>query len=227
LRDKEVQEMTMLRNFSLSSAYTSRYPGVPFGLTLISGCQNSTNPRGFDHYKRKLLRKMRRRETLAGISERIDMYDQFFRSFGYECPLPKHLKRTINSGFPKYNLMVDAHFMAEMCPGILVAVADYDRFDGALTLDVAHEGEICRGMGGRNMRTEKDEIVVRDERDIVCVLCQGPDEKTRISDDTRNVLFYSYGVPGIESHSLKEGLTIAADTMVQFGNGTVEYVEVF
>jgi DNA/RNA-binding domain of Phe-tRNA-synthetase-like protein len=219
--------MTMLRNSSLSSAYTARYPGVPFGLTLISGCQNFTNPPGFDHYKRKLLRKMRRRETLAGISERIDMYDQFFRSFGYECPLPKHLKRTINSGFPKYNLMVDVHFMAEMCPGILVAVADYDRFDGALTLDAAREAEICRGMGGRDMTTKEGEIVLRDERDIVCVLCQGPDEKTRISDDTRNVLFYSYGVPGIEAHYLKEGLTIAADTMTQFGNGTVEYVEIF
>ena len=217
----------MLGNFSLSSAYTARYPGVPFGLTLISGCQNFINPPGFDHHKRKLLRKMRRRESLVGISERIDMYDQFFKSFGYECPLPKHLKRTINSGFPKYNLMVDVHFMAEMCPGILVAVADYDRFDGALTLDVAREGEICRGMGGRDMRTKKDEIVLRDERDIVCVLCQGPDEKTRISDDTRNVLYYSYGIPGIEAHFLKEGLTIAADTMVQFGNGTVEYVEVF
>jgi DNA/RNA-binding domain of Phe-tRNA-synthetase-like protein len=59
------------------------------------------------------------------------------------------------------------------------------------------------------------------------VLCQGPDEKTRISDDTRNVLFYSYGVPGIEAHYLKEGLTIAADTMTQFGNGTIEYVEIF
>jgi len=196
-------------------------------LALISGCQNFTNPLGFDHYKRKLLRKMRKRENLARISERIDIYDQFFQSFGYECPLPKHLRRTINSGFPKYNLMVDTHFMAEMCGGILVAVADYARFDGALTLDVAHEGEICRGMGGRDMRTKKDEIVLMDERDIVCVLCQGPDEKTRISDDTCNVLFYSYGVPGIEAHYLKEGLTVAADTIAQFGNGTVECVEIY
>ena len=38
---------------------------------------------------------------------------------------------------PRYNLMVDAHFMAEMCAGILVAVTDDDKFDGALTLDLA------------------------------------------------------------------------------------------
>jgi len=217
----------MVVNFSLSPAYIAHYEGVPFGLTLISGCQNFTSPPGFDLYRRKLLRKMRKRENLAHISERIDIYDQFFQSFGYECPLPKHLRRTINSGFPKYNLMVDAHFMAEMCGGILVAVADYDRFDGALTLDIANDGEISRGMGGREMRTKKGEIVLRDEKEIVCVLCQGPDEKTRISEDTRNVLFYAYGIPGIEGRYLRDGLTVAADTMAQFGNGMVECVEIY
>jgi DNA/RNA-binding domain of Phe-tRNA-synthetase-like protein len=225
--DHEIEEISMFQNFSLSPPYTAHYKGVAFGLALISGCTNFANPPGLDHYKRKLLRKMRKRETLARISERIDIYDQFFKSFGYECPLPKHLKRTINSGFPRYNLMVDAHFMAEMCGGILVAVGDYDRFDGALTLDLANEGENCWGMGSRSMRTKKDEIVLRDEREIVCVLCQGADEKTRVNDDTRNVLFYAYAVPGIEGRYLKEGLTVAADTMAQFGNGTIECIEIF
>ncbi len=217
----------MFPNFSLSPPYRAHYKGVAFGLTLISGCQNFTNPQGFDHYKRQLLRKMRKRENLVRIAERVDIYDRFFKSFGYECPLPKHLKRTINSGFPRYNLMVDSHFMAEMCGGILVAAGDYDRFDGALTLDLANEGENCRGMGGRNLRTKKDEIVLRDEREIVCVLCQGADEKTRVKDATRNVLFYAYAVPGIDARYLKEGLTVAADTMAQFGNGTIEYLEIF
>jgi DNA/RNA-binding domain of Phe-tRNA-synthetase-like protein len=213
--------------FSLSPAYKAQYPGVAFGLTMISGCQNFLNPPGFDQYKRKLLRKMRKRETLAQISNRIEIYDQFFESFGFECPLPKHLKRTIHSGFPRYNLMVDAHFMAEMCAGILVAVTDFDRFDGALTLDLADEGEISGGMGGREISTKQGEIVLRDEKDIVCVLCQGADEKTRVNDDTSNVLFYGYAVPGIEENYIKEGLTVAADTMSEFGNGTIEWIEVF
>ncbi|MGD2126199.1 MAG: phenylalanine--tRNA ligase beta subunit-related protein [Desulfobacteraceae bacterium] len=214
-------------NFSISSAYKARYPDVAFGLTLVSGCQPATNPPGFDQYKRKLLRKMRKRETLAGISRRVEIYDDFFKSFGFECPLPKHLKRTIHSGFPRYNLMVDAHFMAEMCAGILVAVTDYDRFEGKLTLDLAKEGEICLGMGQRELRTKEGEIVFRDEKDIVCVLCQAADEKTRVREETRNVLFYAYAVPGIEGGHLKDGLTIAAQTMSEFGGGTVEGLEVF
>jgi len=214
-------------DFSISSAYEVKYPGVAFGLTLISGCKPLSDTAGFDQYKRKLLRKMRKRENLAEISERIQVYDLFFQSFGYDCPLPQHLKRTIHSGFPRYNLMVDAHFMAEMCAGILVAVTDCDRIEGKLMLDVARGGETSAGMGGRQFTTKEGEIVLRDEKDIVCVLCQGADEKTRVRDDTCNVLFYSYAVPGIDGIYLKEGLTIAMETMVQFGGGTINGLEVF
>jgi len=220
-------KMSQPINFSKSSKYNARYPEVSFGLTLISGCQNFYNPHGFDQHKRKLLRKMRRRETLAQITERIQIYDRFFESFGYECPLPKHLKRTVNSGFPRYNLMVDAHFMAEMCAGILVAVTDYDCFDGGLMLDLAEEGEICRGMGQQELTTKEGEIVFRDEKEIVCVLCQGADEKTRVREETRNVFFYGYAVPGIDGHYLREGLTIAAETMSEFGQGIIQEVEIY
>ena len=219
--------MTSPLNFSISEAYKNTYPGLAFGLALITGCLNPVNPAGFDEYKRKHLRLMRKKETLARISGRIEAYERFFRSFGYECPLTKHLKRTIQSGFPRYNLMIDTHFMAEMCAGILVAVTDYDRFEGAIRLDVAEEGEACRGLGKRAFETKAGEIVLRDEKDIVCVLCQGADEKTRVSEVTGRVLFYAYAVPGVERDHLREGLILAAETMTRFGGGRTEGVEVF
>jgi hypothetical protein len=77
--------------FSISSGYKGRYPGVGFGYALITGCQPLKDLDGFDQYKRKLLRKMRKRETLTEITRRIEIYDRFFESFGFECPLPKHL----------------------------------------------------------------------------------------------------------------------------------------
>ena len=214
-------------DLTVSEAYKARYPGVGFGLTLITGCKPVTDQQAYDHYKRKLLRKLRKRETLAEITERINIYDSFFQSFGFECPLPKHLKRTVNSGFPQYNLMVDAHFMAEMCAGILVAVTDYDRFDGKLLLAVAKAGEISKGMGQRDFVTKEGEILLRDEKDIVCVLCQGADEKTRVKDETTNVFFYAYAVPGIDSVHLKDGLTVAAETMAGFGGGKIEGIEIY
>ena len=217
----------MFPDFEISKAYRDTYPDVGFGLALITGCSDALEPAEFIPYKRKHLRKMRKRETLSQITGRIDTYAAFFHSFEYECPLVKHLKRTIHSGFPQYSLFVDAHFMAEMCAGILVAVTDFSRFDGQLTLDTAREGEVCAGMGGREFVVKGDEIVLRDEKDIVCVLCQGADEKTRVSESTAHVLFYAYAVPGIESRYLKEGLTVAAETVKEFGGGTIEGIEIF
>ena len=219
--------MTSPFNFSISEAYKNTYPGLAFGLALSTGCLNPVNPPGFDEFKRKHLRLMRKKETLARISGRIEAYERFFRSFGYECPLTKHLKRTIQSGFPRYNLMIDTHFMAEMCAGILVAVTDYDRFDGALLLDLSREGEECQGLGKRKFQLKDQEIVLRDEQDVVCVLCQGADEKTRVSENTRRVLFYAYAVPGVDQGPIQEGLLLAAETMTLFGGGETEWVQVY
>lgn len=217
----------MLPEFSLSENYQKTYPGVGFGLTLVSGCREAAKPEGFAPYRKKHLRKMRKRETLVQITQRIETYDAFFQNFGYACPLTRHLKRTVNSGFPLYSLFVDAHFMAEMCAGILVAVTDADTFDGGLTLDVAKSGETCNGMGRRLFTMQQKEIVLRDEKDIVCVLCQGADEKTRVKESTSNVLFYAYAVPGIEKEHLEFGLTIAAETLSEFGGGNIEGVDIY
>jgi len=217
----------MFPEFSLSERYQEIYPGVGFGLMLISSCREAASPEGFAPYKKKYLRKMRKRETLAQITERIKIYDTFFQQFGYPCPLTRHLKRTVNSGFPMYSLFVDAHFMAEMCAGILVAVTDADKFDGGLTLDVAKVGETCKGMGGRLFVIREEEIVLRDKKEIVCVLCQGADEKTRVKEDTTNVLFYAYAVPGIEKDHLRNGLSVAAETLAEFGGGIIEGINIY
>ena len=72
----------------------------------------------------------------------------------------------------------------------------------------------------------KNEIVLRDEKDIVCVLCQGADEKTRVKESTTHVLFYAYAVPGIDKLHLEHGLTLAAETLVEFGGGKIEGIEI-
>ncbi|MCP4367761.1 MAG: hypothetical protein GY797_06565, partial [Deltaproteobacteria bacterium] len=101
------------------------------------------------------------------------------------------------------------------------------KFDGGLTLDVAKEGETCKGMGGRQFVMQEKEIVLRDEEEIICVLCQGADEKTRVTQDTTNVCFYAYAVPGIEKGHLKNGLSVATETVAEFGGGSIEGLNIY
>ena len=72
----------------------------------------------------------------------------------------------------------------------------------------------------------EEEIVLRDEKEIVCVLCQGADEKTRVTESTTNVLFYAYAVPGIERKHLKNGLSMAAEILAEFGGGSIEGINI-
>lgn len=81
--------------------------------------------------------------------------------------------------------------------------------------------------GGRRFITKEGEIVLKDKKDIICVLCQGADEKTKVREETRNVLFYSYAIPGIDGIYLRGGFMIAAQTMVEFGRGILRGLDVF
>ena len=49
----------------------------------------------------------------------------------------------------------------------------------------------------------------------------------RVGEDTRDVLFYAYGIPGVEGNHLRDGLTIAAETMRDFGEGIIQGVEIY
>ena len=51
--------------------------------------------------------------------------------------------------------------------------------------------------------------------------------KKGVKEETQDVLFYAYAVPGIDRAFLKEGLMIAADALVQFGGGDAEFLEIF
>jgi len=219
----------MLReiNPTITDAYHRRFPELPFGIGTIQDCTYFEKSESFKIYKRDLLRKMRRRASLAQIEERIHFYDQFFKEWGYACPLPGHLNRTINMGFPIVNLYIDTHIIAEMCHGILMAIQDMDRFDGQWRLDLAQEGETFEGVSGRMVICKKEEIVLRDEKESVCSLFQGPDARTKIDESSKNIVVYVFTAPGIQVEHVSNGLQLALEILQQFGGGKDPWQKLF
>ena len=219
----------MLKEVSLTiaDAYRQQFPDLAFGIGTIQACTYFEKSDAFKLFKRELLRKMRRRANLAQLEERINLYDQFFKDWGYPCPLPGHLKRTIEMGFPVVNLYIDAHIIAEMYHGILMAIQDLSRFQGEWKLDLAQEGETFEGVSGNMIRCKKEEIVLRDEKEIVCSLFQGPDFKTRVEPATKNIVVYVFTAPGIQEEHVSNGLQLALETLQKFGNGKDPWMRIF
>ncbi len=203
--------MKMQREVSLiiTDAYRLRFPNLSFGIGTIQDCTYFEKSDSFKLYKREFLRKMRRRTSLAQIEERINLYDQFFKEWGYPCPLPGHFKRTIEMGFPIVNLYIDTHIIAEMCHGILMAIQDLDRFQGKWRLDLASEEETFQGVSGNMIRCKKEEIVLRDEEGIVCSLFQGPDFRTKVDASSKDIVVYVFTAPGVQEEQISNGIQLA------------------
>jgi len=214
-------------SLTLTDAYRHRFPDLAFGIGTIQGCTYFEKSETFKLYKRELLRKMKRRVHLAQLEERINLYDQFFKDWGYPCPLPGHFKKVIDMGFPIVNLYIDTHIIAEMCHGILMAIQDLDRFQGEWRLDLAKERETFEGVSGRMIRCKEEEIVLRDETGIVCSLFQGPDSRTKIDASSKNIVVYVFTAPGIQEEQVANGLQLALEILEKFGKGKEFWSNIF
>ena len=214
-------------SLTVTDAYCRKFPDLGFGIGTLRDCGYFEKNEAFKLYKRDLLRKMRRRANLAQIEERINLYDQFFKEWGYPCPLPGHFKRAVEMGFPIVNLYIDTHIMAEMCHGILMAIQDLDRFHGSWRLDLAHDGETFQGVSGKMLFCKEEEIVLRDESEIVCSLFQGPDSRTRVDEMSKNIVVYVFTAPGIQEEHVSNGIQLALEILEEFGKGTHPWRRVF
>lgn len=211
----------------ITEHYSRRFPDLHFGIGTILNCTYFERDEPFKLYKRNLVRRIRRKAHLAQIQQRINRYDHFFKEWGYPCPLPGHFKRMIDMGFPSINLYIDTHIMAEMSFGILMAIQDLDRFEGEWRLDLAMEGESFQGVSGRRILCKKDEIVLRDEKEVVCSLFQGPDFKTKIDSSSRNIVVYVFTAPGIVDEYVSGGIQLALEILEKFGGGREPWWKVF
>jgi len=211
----------------VTDAYRQEFPDLAFGIGTIRSCTYFEKSESFKLFKRELLRKMRRKANLALLEERINLYDEFFKEWGYPCPLPSHFKRTIEMGFPIVNLYIDAHIIAEMYHGILMAIQDLNRFKGEWKLDLSREGEIFQGVSGKMIRCKEGEIILRDEEGIVCSLFQGPDFKTRVGLVSKDIAVYVFTAPGIQQEQVSNGLQLALEILEKFGYGKDSWWKIF
>ena len=211
----------------ITDAYRRGFPDLAFGIGTVQSCTYFERSELFKLFKRELLRKMRRKANLALLEEWINRYDQFFKEWGYRCPLPSHFKRTVEMGFPIVNLYIDAHIIAEMCHGILMAIQDLNRFKGEWKLDLSREGELFQGVSGKTIRCKEGEIILRDEEGIVCSLFQGPDFKTRVEPVSKDIAVYVFTAPGIQEERVSNGLQLALEILEKFGYGKDSWWKVF
>lgn len=139
------------------------------------------------------------------VMRRIQAFGSFFTQNGFHSPLADQLKHVQEKGLPNGSPLVKALLLSEMSTGTLMGAQDAAGIQGPLVCDLAKEGETFRGMRAEVL-CHKGEIVLRDSEGIIATLFQGPDRRTRLNKDTKDIVFFIFSVPGISAADMLEGV---------------------
>lgn len=144
-------------------------------------------------------------EQASNVLRRINAFDKFFIENGFRSPLGPQFEMVRRKGLPSGSALVQALLLAEMTTGLLMGAQDAAAIQGGLVYDLATEGETFQGMRG-TVQCREGEIVLRDAESPIASLFQGPDQRTRLTKATKDVVFFVFAVPGIDMEEIQEGL---------------------
>jgi DNA/RNA-binding domain of Phe-tRNA-synthetase-like protein len=196
-----------------SWAWSATYPGACVGVLALADVVNPSHSAALEERKAELERALRAR--FAGLSRAdlralptLQAYEAYYRRFQktYHVQLQLESVALRGKSIPRVAALVEAMFMAELQNQLLTAGHDLAALDPPLRLDVAHGTEVYTLYNGQEQQLKPGDMYVADQRGIISNVIYGPDQRTRIADPTRGVLFTVYGVPGIDRDAMDRHL---------------------
>jgi len=189
------------------------YPEAFLGLLVIRNVYNPDQHEELDRYKLELEKGLR--EKYAGLDkaylknmEPIRTYSDYYRKFKKTYHVLLQLESIVfkNKPIPKVASLVETMFMAEMKNFYLTAGHDLNTIGLPIRLDVSKGYEKYIQISGNEKQLMHNDMMVSDSHGITSSIIYGPDKRTQIAPDTRNVLFVVYGLPGIEKSKVFQHL---------------------
>jgi DNA/RNA-binding domain of Phe-tRNA-synthetase-like protein len=146
------------------------------------------------------------------LAPRMQAFERFFVENGFKSPLSAQFAQIQRKGLPPAGPMVQALLLAETRTGLLMGAQDAAAIRGELIYDLAQPGEIFAGMRSE-VRCRENEIILRDHEGIIASLLQGPDNRTRLTKNTSDVVFFIFSVPAISATDLQEGAELVCSIL--------------
>jgi DNA/RNA-binding domain of Phe-tRNA-synthetase-like protein len=190
---------------NLEFQYSESLRGLPWAVVLGVITVRSVDPAALEAALTSAQRSASLSDPEPSVIRRIQAFESFFTQNGFRSPLADQLKHIQEKGLPGGSPLVKALLLSEMSSGLLMGEQDAAAIRGPLVCDLAEEGETFRGMRAEVL-CRKGEIVLRDSEGIIATLFQGPDHRTRLNKDTKDVAFFIFSVPGISDGDVKEGM---------------------
>lgn len=197
----------------VSDAWRAMYPGASQGVLVMRGVVNPERHADLDRRKAELEDELRARfagydraafGALPSIRPYVGYYAKFKKTYHVQLQLESVVLK--GKSLPRAAALVEAMFMAELKHHLLTAGHDLDALRQPLRLDVASGGERYILLSGKEDTLKPNDMFMADAEGVTSSIVYGPDRRTRITPDTRHVLFTVYAPPGITPPALQQHL---------------------
>ena len=110
----------------------------------------------------------------------------------------------------------------------MTAGHDLATLDLPVRLEVADGTEKYITLPGQEQLLKAGDMFMADRAGIISSILYGPDQRTRITPDTKNVLFTVYGTKGLEESLIRQHLEIMRDyVLIIAPQAEVKLLEVY
>jgi len=219
----------------ISDKIKKTYPEASLGVLVMKDVSNPKQHEELNQYKLKVESDLR--EKFTGLArddlknmEPINTYRNYYKKFKKSYHVLFQLESIIlkNRSIPKVAALVEAMFMAELKNLLLTAGHDLDAIELPVMLDTADGTEKYIMINSQEKKLLPDDMFIADSTGIISSIIYGPDLRTRITPDTKNVLFTIYAPSGIDKAKVLQHLQNIKDYVHVISPGSkIELMKVY
>ena len=209
--------------FEVTSAWKTTYPEAHAGVLVMRAVSNPSHHPALESKKIALEEQLRVQfsgQGRAAIASHpvLQAYGEYYRHFKKTYHIQLQLESLVLKGksIPSVAALVESMFMAEMQDLLLTAGHDLDVLQLPLVLDVANGTEQYTLLRGDEQALKPGDMMIRDQTGVISSIIYGPDQRTQITPETRNVVFTVYAPPGIDEKTVRDHLLHIQENVMVF-----------
>ncbi|HHN8247241.1 TPA: phenylalanine--tRNA ligase beta subunit-related protein [Clostridioides difficile] len=189
------------------------YPNIKFGVMVINITHSKLNKENFLVLKNSTIKNIieqhpeyNRKEKIK--TEPVSSYIKYYKKFKKTYPVLLQLESILlkSKGIPDVGVTIESMFLAELKNLLLTAGHDLDKMELPLKIELANGSEHFYGIGGKEHILTKDDLFLSDNIGILSSILNGPDNRTAITKDTKNIMYFVYGPDKISEKQIQDHL---------------------
>jgi DNA/RNA-binding domain of Phe-tRNA-synthetase-like protein len=204
-----------------TAEWRSAFPGAAVGALVMTAVRNPERSAALEVRKRELeeeLRAYAARIGPEGIGSEhpVRAYADYYKRHGKTYHVKAQWESVAVKGRPISTraALVETMFMAELSNLVLTAGHDLAELALPVQVDITRVGDRYEMMNGAERALDAGDMMMADGKGIISSVLYGPDRRSRISADTREVLFAVYAPGGVGVEAVRAHLDDIRDNVL-------------